>query len=120
MLGCLLESIKDISIEFHGLVIQPLGMEDICIEFSSDTAEVAGYQSSRLDRENQPDSPSMGGIMVRGDDDADFKSVTYIVNIQRWQCLRVLFVVHVVTFQVVGHIFTPAMKVGKIGLIVGV
>ena len=64
MLGCLLESIKDISIECHGLVIQPLGMEDICIEFSSDTAEVAGYQSSRLDRENQPDSPSM--VVVPG------------------------------------------------------
>ena len=94
-------------------------MEDICIEFSSDTAEVAGYQSSRLDRENQPDSPSKGGIMPGGDD-ADFKSVTYIVKIQRWQCLRVLFVVHVVTFQVVGHIFTPAIKVGEIGLIVGV
>ena len=82
MLGCLLESIKDISIEFHGLVIQPLGMEDICIEFSSDTAEVAGYQSSRLDRENQLDSPCMGGIMPGGGDDADFKSVTYIVKIQ--------------------------------------
>ena len=58
-------------------------MEDICIEFPSDTAKVAGgYQSSRLDRENQPHSPFMGGIIPRGDDDADFKSVTYIVKIQ--------------------------------------
>ena len=64
--------------------IQPLGVKDICIELASDTAEVVGgYQSSRLDRENQPHSPPcMGGIVPRRDDDADVKSVTHIVKIQ--------------------------------------
>ena len=94
-----------------------MGIEDICIEFPSDTAEVAGYQSSRLDRENQLDSPS---IWV-----ASCLVVVMVPTVARLPQIKDLQLKYLeppqlgVTFQVVGHIFTPVMKIGKIGLIVG-
>ena len=81
-----LERSKDICIEFSGLFdglyYHCLGIEDICIELSnSDTAEVVvGYQSSRLDRENQPHSPCMGGITPPDDDDADCDIYRAVIN----------------------------------------
>ena len=62
-------------------------IENICIELSgSDTAEVARYQSSRLDRENQLDFPYMGGIMPADDDDETWMPIFKSSNIEWGAC----------------------------------